>query len=317
MTQDTRVRDMNTSVKVLYIMGLWRSGSTVLDIALGNHESMESVGELRNLPIVGWTGNGLCACGKKAGACEYWQGVRLRWAEKVRGRSIERLIELQDRYERVRSVPRLLRETVRPSSSFKEYGELVAALYETIREISGKDVIVDSTKYPARAYALLQIPRIDLRLIHLVRDGRAVIWSCKKNPNTDLEGRVLYHDPSTISRRTVSQWLVINLACDTLTRLAGDRAIRVRYEDFVRAPSSVLERIGRITGFETLRLSEALANGQEMKVGHTIAGNRVRLQGTIRLRADLEWMEKLSPEDRTLFWQRAGWLAKKYGYETC
>ena len=45
-------------MKVVYIMGLWRSGSTLLDIVLGNHQSIESVGELRNLPIVGWNDEG-------------------------------------------------------------------------------------------------------------------------------------------------------------------------------------------------------------------------------------------------------------------
>ncbi|MGH8583955.1 MAG: sulfotransferase family protein [Gammaproteobacteria bacterium] len=306
---------MDTDFKVLYVMGLWRSGSTVLDIVLGNHERIESVGELRNLPIVAWSGNGLCACGATANACTFWEAVRLRWEEKVGDGRVQELIALQDRYERMRSLPTLLCETLWSSPNFHRYAELVGALYSAIRDVSGKNVIVDSSKFPARAYALLRMPGIDVRLLHLVRDGRAVIWSCKRNPNTDLEGNVLDHNPSAVARNTVTQWLMINLACDILARLARGRAVRIRYEDFALDPSSVLGKIGEIAGLDLSRISEGLAHGQDMNVGHTIAGNRVRMQRTVRLAGDLEWRDKLPAEDRGLFWRRAGWLARKYGYE--
>ena len=38
-----------TPVKVLKITGLGRSGSTILDIVLGNHPQIESVGEVMNI----------------------------------------------------------------------------------------------------------------------------------------------------------------------------------------------------------------------------------------------------------------------------
>ena len=41
-------------MKVLKITGLGRSGSTILDVVLGNHPQIESVGEVGNLIRNGW-----------------------------------------------------------------------------------------------------------------------------------------------------------------------------------------------------------------------------------------------------------------------
>jgi hypothetical protein len=43
-----------TPVRILQITGLDRSGSTILDIVLGNHPDIESVGEVANIFVNGW-----------------------------------------------------------------------------------------------------------------------------------------------------------------------------------------------------------------------------------------------------------------------
>lgn len=302
-------------MKVIYIMGLGRSGSTLLDLVLGNHSSIESVGELRNLPLLGWMKPGICSCGATAGDCDYWQNVRALWTAKIGAGKIERLIELQDRYERIRSFPRLVRNRLQTSFAFREYGEMVSALYQAIQQVSGKSMIVDSTKYPARAYALLQTREIDLYLVHLVRDGRAVIWSCIRKPNTNPDGSALHIDAVELARRTSLHWLRVNLACDVLLSLPSTRGVRVRYEDLVEKPSDALVPIGNMMGLDMAHLARDLASGEEMRVGHMIAGNRVRMSGAVRLKPDLEWKEKLCAEERQVFWKRAGWLARRYGFD--
>ena len=58
-------------VTVLYITGLWRSGSTILDIILGSHHLVEGVGELRTLPAALVDG-ATCACGQPVDRCPFW-----------------------------------------------------------------------------------------------------------------------------------------------------------------------------------------------------------------------------------------------------
>ena len=43
-----------TPVKVVKITGLGRSGSTILDVVLGTHPQIESVGEVGNIVRNGW-----------------------------------------------------------------------------------------------------------------------------------------------------------------------------------------------------------------------------------------------------------------------
>jgi hypothetical protein len=301
-------------ITVLYIMGLWRSGSTILDIVLGNHERVTSVGELRSLPAA-WVHGATCGCGAAATDCPFWTSVRADWQRRVGGDRTERLLQLEDRYERLRSLPALLASgVVGRTAAFREYGDLVRELYQAIAQASGKDIIVDSTKYPGRALALMHVPGIDVRLVHLIRDGRAVIWSWRRKPNTDLQGNEIVVAPEDVVPRTTRRWLRVNLMSGLVSALAGSRAMRLRYEDLVADPGPELQRIGRLLNLDLGPLAERLIGGNPLESGHTIAGNRVRHQGAVRLKPDFEWRDKLPASDRRQFWRRAGWLARRYGY---
>ena len=58
----------------LYIAGRGHSGSTILDILLGNSGAIESVGEL--VSDIGKETGGQCSCGLAINDCPYWQAVR-------------------------------------------------------------------------------------------------------------------------------------------------------------------------------------------------------------------------------------------------
>ena len=88
---------MAAPVRVVYIMGYGRSGSTVLDTVLGNVDGVESVGELANVARSGWRGEEPCACGRLARDCSFWSSVRRRWEE--RGGDLDRYLALQARHE--------------------------------------------------------------------------------------------------------------------------------------------------------------------------------------------------------------------------
>jgi len=60
---------MQARPKILYIVGAGRSGSTILDIALGNSPEICSSGELVRLPERGWLDDQYCACGERVKRC--------------------------------------------------------------------------------------------------------------------------------------------------------------------------------------------------------------------------------------------------------
>jgi hypothetical protein len=91
--------------------------------------------------------------------------------------------------------------------------------------------------------------------------------------------------------------------------------VRIRYEDFVSDPRITLGRIGECCGLNLNSVADDVLAGRSIPVGHTIAGNRLRMAGSVRLKPDWEWLEKLSAADRSLCWRIAGSLLKHYGYE--
>lgn len=302
-------------IRVIYIAGAARSGSTVLDTVLGNHPNVASFGELVNLPKSGWINNEYCACYQRVCACPFWSEVRAQW-EMYEGKvDVKQYVAAQDRFTRIRSLPRLLRERFNPSPSFQRYKNQTYSLFKVIRAVSGRSVLVDSSKRPVRAYVLSLIPGIDLRVIQLVRDGRGVLWSLKKRYAKDEEAGVQHAIVPQPTWRVAASWIATNLLAACVRRWVrpGYSAL-VRYEDFVGNPERVLCRVGETVGLDLGQVGTQLAAGMPMKVGHSVAGNRVRMTGHIRLCPDVEWIEKLDAANRRLFWALTGWLMQGYGY---
>ncbi|MDP9300107.1 MAG: sulfotransferase, partial [Actinomycetota bacterium] len=206
-------------------------------------------------------------------------------------------------------------EERRPSSRFVTYSEMTAALYEAIRDVSGISVIVDSSKKPIRTYGLLANPRLDVRVIHIVRDGRGVVWSRLKSSSRDVEAGVRSDRQPTRPVRSTFHWVLANLESEWVAKRAGaNKTVRVAYESFVEHPDQVLRQISRVLGEDLSPLVERVTNGEAMDPGHLVGGNRVRMSGRVALRPDLEWKVKLPSTEAKTFWRLAGWLARRYGY---
>src|SRR5829696_3849932 len=328
-----------TPVKVLKITGLGRSGSTILDIVLGNHSQIESVGEVMNLVRTGWISQEslqgidpkrlrrpLCTCGKRldvlyvdtpAEACPFWSSVRREWVERTDPDSIEIYPKLQNEFELKRRWPRLLYEKRRPSALFRSYARLTRTFFQSIRAVSGKPIIVDSAMVPVRALALGMIPGIDLYVVHLVRDGRGVMTSLRKTFKKDLQAGIMWDHKGHPMWKTGVRWTVLNLASEWVcTQLGPKRTMRLRYEDFVADPKAALERIGSLIELDLKDVEIAASSGKPMHAGHNIGGNRTKKSGTITLRPDAEeWRSALSSRERRLSWMFMGWLMRRYGYE--
>ena len=335
-------------VKVLKITGLGRSGSTILDVVLGNHPQIESVGEAANLIRTGWVGGEslrgigrkrlrrpLCTCGKRLDvpevedapeeACPFWSRVRREWVERVDPRDdIEGYPRLQIDFELKRRwsrygldpLPRLLYERRGLSARFSSYARLTRAFYESVRAASGKRVIADSGKSPVRTFALSMVPGIDLYAVHLVRDGRGVIASLKKTLKKDVQAGIMWDHEGRPMWKTAVRWTVLNLVSEWVcARLGPGRAMRLRYEDFVADPEAALGRIGSLVGLDLADVADAASSGEPLRVGHNIGGNRTKKSGYVTLRPDArEWEGTLSPSEQRLAWALLGWLMRRYGY---
>ena len=305
-------------VTVLYLGGLGRSGSTLLDRMLGQLPGFVSVGELIYLWLFGLGQNRLCGCGRPFRECPFWRAVGDEafggW-DRVDVAAVTALTQSLGRPRRFS-----LLFGPRPSRRFRSrlvrYQQILARLYAGIAEVSGARVIIDSSNLPPYAYVLRGTPGVDLRFVHLVRDSRGVAYSwTKKVARPDVTADTVYmkrYHPA----RTGTRWITHNLMMDRLGR-AGVPGVRVRYESLVRAPRREMERILAITG-EKVRQEDLgfIEPGRvHLQVNHTVHGNPMRMHvGELSLRVDDEWRSSLGAGSRGIVTALTWPLLRRYGY---
>ncbi len=155
--------------KLVYIAGSGKSGSTLLDIILGDNKNSFSIGELNQLFREGLIENEYCTCKSIVKDCEIWQTVLLNWNEKAT-MSLKEYRKAQLYYESKKQLIKLLKEIKKPSEDFIIFLNDTKILYDEIYKVSKKEILVDSSKSVSRAIILNRIyPSNQLYVIHLIK----------------------------------------------------------------------------------------------------------------------------------------------------
>ncbi|MBA3688131.1 MAG: sulfotransferase [Chloroflexi bacterium] len=299
---------------VVYVVGTGRSGSTVLDTLLGSHPRAVSTGELSHLVRDGWMGIEICACGKAVVECPHWMTVRAAWTAQFGEGAVPEYPALQRSVERLRRVPGFILGSRRVQGEWERYQQLTRGLFRAIIEATDRDVIIDSSKNPVRALALSRAG-IELRLIHLVRDPRAVAWSFGKSFTRDRAGGVQRDRAGTAAWRSALKWQLINAEARLVThRMPANRSMTVRYEDLVTHPRATLDRIGRLINLNLEEVAAAAEAGRPVVIGHPVAGNRLRMSGMVSLAGDDEWRRAMPQGDQRLVSILAQPSMRTFGY---
>jgi hypothetical protein len=304
-------------VKVLYVVGLGRSGSTILSNSLGQIGGYFSAGELNFIWRHNVLENRLCGCGRPFRECPVWTRVMDEAFGGTDGVDPREMMRLQASGTRTRHIPLML--APRGERILKERLEKLLInyrrLYEAIGSVTGSRVIVDSSKEPAHGYAMSLVPDLDLYVLHLIRDPRAAAYSwLKKKPQPDSEEieHMVRFSPALSS----ALWDAWNASAEALWRRTPEKYLRLRYEDFVTDPRASLERI--LDLLDERGVEPPLASDREIKLGvsHTVSGNPNRFEtGAVQLRPDREWISKMNPRDRILVTALTLPLLRRYGYE--
>jgi len=237
-----------------------------------------------------------------------------RWSEGQPSSLMREYVDCQEKIENLAGLAKAA-AGVGNRKQLAFHAHHTTRLFEAMVAQSGKEMIVDSSKLPGRAMALALAPGIDLRVIHVVRDGRGVAWSMAKAYERDVKSG-LQRDikPKPVSR-TALRWTTVNLAAEYLSRKLGpEKFMRVRYEDFVTDPADVLNRIGNFVSLDFSKTGERLKLGEAVLPGHQIAGNRLRMNASIALSKDETWRSMMPAAQKAAFERLGGWMLKRYGY---
>jgi hypothetical protein len=304
--------------RVLFLGGLGRSGTTVLERVLGELPGACSAGELVHLWQRGVLDDETCGCGLPFSRCPFWVEVGHRAFGGWDPALATRMLELRARVDRTRHVPLLAlpRLLGRRRAEHAEYVAVYAQLYRAIVEVSGRPVVIDSSKHSSLAFCLRNAPGIDLRVVHVVRDSRGVAYSWTKEVLRPESGAAedLMHRYSPAGSSAL--WMGHNLFFALLARL-GTRTRVLRYEDFVAEPR---RRVVELAAFAGLQAADSPAgflddSTVELTPSHTVAGNPVRFrQGPMALRRDDAWRERLPRRRRLLVGLLTFPLLARYGY---
>lgn len=280
---------MSAKPQLVSLLANWYSGATLLTIFLNAHSRIVSNGESMFFDDRD-TRRYDCSCGKYIDECEFYQSTTAPM--RVPGGGWDKRLFVQ--------VPRFSRQPVLSSllhsprfESHLRHGLINAVpayrgtrdrflqaqlqFFAEARQLSGASVYLDGTKSIRRAQLFARDDRCEMRVLHLIRDGRGFCASYVKN-----------NRPMPSWTDAADAWVSYIAQVDQFSRaFPSIPVLVVRYEDLCRSTAEVIRTVCR---FLDVDYEEP---GADMMKGAHILGNRMRRTFSGAIVEDTSWKEKL------------------------
>lgn len=310
--------DASVAPRVLFIAGVGRSGTTVVERMLNELTETCAVGESIFLWKRGLVAGERCGCGEPFGDCPFWTAVGEEafggW-NTVDAARIERLRTAVDRTRRTPALV-LRRKAATLSAAQIDYLDHVVGVLRAAWTVAGQPpAMIDSSKHISTAALLSLDPRLDVRMLHMVRDPRGVAHSRMRLKHRPEANNVAM---STISpQKAAARWVSDNLGYEALAA-RGVPTLRVRYEDVMADPRRALAEIARFAGAAAGEDDLTFLDGATARFStpmHSAAGNPVRFAGTeMEIRTDRSWQDAMAAPARRAVTAIAAPMLLRYGY---
>jgi hypothetical protein len=150
------------------------------------------------------------------------------------------------------------------------------------------------------AYCLRSQANLDIRVVHVVRDPRAVAYSWAKTVERPEAGDNEKYMIKYGAARAASLWNAENLAMSALSRL-NVPVLRVNYEAMVEQPASTVRGLLEFAGLPAEVEIPFDGHRVTLEPTHTVSGNPLRFRtGVLDIRRDDDWMTRLDARDRAV-----------------
>jgi hypothetical protein len=241
-------------MKILYITGLGRSGTNLLDLLLDSHSQVCALGGLRRLPRAYGGKRRRCTCGAdNLQECGFWSRVNEVLRDRT-GREISTLkLESGD------------------SQTFEEDNRI---LFQALAEVSEAPFVTDSSKSSRRLRRLLDMPDLEVIPVHMHRDPRGYAYSQSKRKAKALIPAFSYTYRSLLLYRI----------------LRNRNHIVVQYERLAKDPEKVLRQLLHVLG---LQFEDQMLSWAEYTHHSLGAEDVIRKTSGSELRPDTAWHEGL------------------------
>ena len=262
------------SPDLVYVLGAGRSGTTLLDVVLGNAAGAFSCGEIRKFLVLD---------GRPAGMPEgspnwqFWDRVRSEVYASFTPTDLERLAGIASRVESHKwFLPQWLHVPLTSREDRELYARYVRVLTTAIAGAGGGRMLIDSSKYPGRALALLPILGERMKVAWIRRSRRDVVRSFGK---TGIE------QPAKNWLAANLYWLVMRIMCGlTYWRVPGHRRAKLEFDEFVGHPAATLEALAGNLELDLADVVDRARRQEDFSVGWLFEGNRIRKQPSIAIR---------------------------------
>lgn len=298
----------NGKIRVIFILGYTRSGSTLLEHLLSMAPGTVAVGEMAYLWEQNVRNNSYCGCGSKWASCPFWQSVLA--AQPTLNFQQERSPEAGQFWSFFADLLHQKRSSNR--DHYESFLSQIESVYRAISDRTDGNVIIDSSKRPVFGLAASKIKGVSLTFIHLVRDSRGCVFSWKK-----AKARMELGKNNFMSRlpayRSALAWVGTNLQAEIL-RMRNCQNILLRYEDLVTNPTFEVNKILDQLNLPSISPDQ---NGVfHAPISHGTWGNPDRWSSMngIKVAPDERWISRLSPVDFALTTLISAPLLKRYRY---
>lgn len=301
-------------------MGTAHCGSTLLTLVLGGHSDCRALGEVSNIPDFYRHQKPMCSVCQ--GDCSFWsqtfsdqemQTLSKGFAEQRLHKHIPLKLE------------KAVRGFIRTDQVFNPYSLIASKVRETVLIDSTKTVYWIEKKLAAREFTS---GKLDARLIHLIRDGRAVMNSYSRRRH--YQGL----SAEQFGEQFGELWMNrINNENRFFDAFSGKK-LRLRYEAFATQPEDTLQQL---CNWLSLDSQPEIMNYWQHE-HHTVSGNtgthalikkyqeaehektslaaqakaHDEAQKKFRISLDQRWRTKLSDEQIAAFYKRTNGLNRSY-----
>jgi hypothetical protein len=171
-------------------------------------------------------------------------------------------------------------------------------LYDAIAGVEQSKLIIDSTKNPVRMQLLRMIRPESVKVIFLIRDGRAIISSAKRRLG------------KTIAQAT-KDWVGDNHKLMLMMKsMPASSIYKMRYEQLCDDPQ---KEIKKLCNFLDIDYFDRIADFSSSTM-HLIPGNSMLRDTISKISKDERWKQELSNHDLEEFRSIGGRLNNTLGY---
>ena len=253
-------------IKVLYIAGIYHSGSTLLDRSLSVVENAVGFGEISKSYYDGY--EKYCSCGKKSSQCDFW------------GNEFSKEIYSHDDFYH------------RFYQKFKEQYGNSSVLIDSSKTSPFRILQGTTKRWQGLSY-WTKNTEVEVTVIHLIRDPRSWTASLKRRDqrlNKTLRSK-FFNKLFRGDFVRLLQWYISHKMISSFIASNNLDSIKISYESFCSNPEYT---VNLIYGFASLQNSSINIVDLSKSKSHITVGNPSRHDLSLKnsIKYDTRWMEE-------------------------